>query len=283
MKTLKSFLITSLILGATLFYVSRPPSLTNETYVPIDGGILIAHAGGGHEAGTYSNTKEAMDLAVANGFTYIELDFTQVKNGDWVLMHDWNKTHLRYFSPFPNFPPVLANLLNPIPETAKDFKARKMRFNLTHLTLDDTARWLEHHPNIRIITDVKGDNIEGLQAIKLALGNKTNQIIPQIYSPEEYSAVKSIGYSNIIFTAYRSSMGLNDIVEFCQSHDLFALTIPKGWLSENTLKSLSSIQTPLFTHTVNAPNNLNAYKQNGVDGFYTDYLTPISSREKSPL
>lgn len=60
---------------------------------------LIAHAGGGLEAGMYSNSLEALNRSARSGHSLIEVDFSATKSGELVLIHDWGRTYKQYFEP----------------------------------------------------------------------------------------------------------------------------------------------------------------------------------------
>ncbi|MEL8056070.1 MAG: hypothetical protein AAGK66_07945 [Pseudomonadota bacterium] len=260
------------ILG--LLYSLLPPGKPSATFTPLKTDFLIGHAGGGLEVGTYSNSLEAMTLSAKNGLRYIEVDLLQVRNGDWVLIHDWGKTHSRYFSAFPRFPAQLKLRQLIVPESAAAFKAKAMRYDLTPLTLDDLIIWMRANPDIAIITDIKGPNLEGLKAIKEALQGQVSQIIPQIYTADEYEPVRVIGFERIIFTAYRSSMSAPDILEFARDTELFAVTVPHVGLAEDSQAWLAAMPVPVLTHTVNDAERAADLMEWGVSGFYTDYLIP---------
>lgn len=129
--------------------------------------------------------------------------------------------------------------------------------NLSATTVSAVAAWMKRHPHVSIVTDMKSGN-EHLPLLKRALG--TERVIPQIYHPDEFSAVKQLGYDKIIFTAYRWKddswrRKINDV-------DLWAVTIPKERWQQS-----KGIKHPVYLHTVNEP-------LAGDFGLYTDCLIP---------
>lgn len=189
------------------------------SYTPADQ-PLVAHAGGGLPDRIYANTLPAMKLARAHGFRWIELDFIQTPDG-LRLGHEAN--------------------------------------DLSATTVSDLLEWLRTEPDVRIVTDFKTSNVEGLALLKAQAGPLQNRFIPQIYSPTEYRPVVGMGYAAPIFTAYRSwwlgwQRAVNDL-------PVRAVTIP---YDRRILAHL--IDHPVFLHTVNFP-------VEGV-GLYTDCLIP---------
>ena len=122
--------------------------------------------------------------------------------------------------------------------------------------LADVAAWFAAHPDAVLVTDLKDGN-RRLPLVAEAFG--TARVIPQIYDPSEYAAVRAMGFDRIIFTAYR--MPSDDWRGAVNALDLWAVTIPK-----ERAELAEGLRHPVFLHTVNEP----------MPGFglYTDCLIP---------
>lgn len=181
---------------------------------------LIAHAGGGLPDATYTNSREALDLSARHGFSLIEIDFI-MEEGVLRIGHD----------------------------------SRRM----SELTIAQLNSWLDAHPGVLIVTDVKTDNVEGLAALKGAVGPRINRFVPQIYAPSEYQPVVAMGYPAPILTIYR--IGDSGWQEAANRLPLRAVTMP---LDRRELAK--GLNKPVYLHTVNEP----------MEGFglYTDCLIP---------
>ncbi len=57
----------------------------------------IAHAGGGINGITYTNSYEALDLNYGLGFRYFEIDFTYTTDQKLICLHDWKKAFKTVF------------------------------------------------------------------------------------------------------------------------------------------------------------------------------------------
>lgn len=156
----------------------------------------------------------------------------------------------------------------------KEFKNHKTFQDLTLFDMDMLSEWLKKHRDVHIITDVKKDNIKLHTLIKEKYSVIQKQIIPQIYSPEEFDEVKSLGYDNIILTLYNLNMDDNEIIRFATENSLFAVTINKerGFSTLPSLLKEKGIRT--YVHTINTLDIVEKLKENGVFGFYTDYFEP---------
>lgn len=199
--------------------VSRRPTQGCSRYTPADG-PLMAHAGGGLPSRFYANNRAALDLAARHGFKFIELDFME-RDGRFIIGHDG------------------------MPES--------------DMTPADLMLWMDAHPRISIVTDFKTDNLNGLARLRAIAGPRVDRLIPQIYSPAEYSAVRRLGYGAPILTVYR--IGDDGWQEAANALPLRAVTIPyeRRHLSKG-------VKHPVFLHTVNKP--VAGY------GLYTDCLIP---------
>ncbi len=185
-------------------------------------GPLVAHAGGGTPDAVYRNDRVALDLADRHGFKVIELDFME-KGGRLALGHG--------------------------------------NAQASPLTLEELLDWLDRHPGISIITDIKTDNLNGLKLLKAAAGRRIDRFIPQIYSTVEFAPVVALGYPAPILTIYRLQPGKDEWIPAANALPLRAVTMP---VKRRALAG--RIEHPVYLHTVNQP--MPGY------GLYTDCLIP---------
>ena len=240
--------------------------------------VLIAHAGGGIGEHVYTNSLEAMDRSAELGFKFIELDFMQLKNGDVILLHDWGGTYKNNFAQGQEI--KYDGLVKSVdwPKSGAEFSREKMLNGLTPMDLDALIDWMKNHPDVFIITDVKSERIPGLRKIRDFAGDLAPRFIAQIFAPDQYEPARALGFENIILTVFMLGeplrISVEDLGDFCRKNDLFALTMPDSWFAEDTFERLGTIHTPLFLHTTNGEKRAEHFFSAGVQGLYTDYLTP---------
>ncbi len=243
-------------------------------FIRFTDGDLIAHAGGGIEDLIYSNSLEALNLAVKNGFRYIEIDFLNTRNGDLVLLHDWKDGYMSLFSSAPgagkNAPPRRRKPT----KTAAEFKSLVMTRGLTQMDIKDLIQWMSDNPTIHIVTDIKADNLKNLRKIRDLSGDVRPRFIPQIHELKNHQKVKALGFEKIILTTYRNKLPAETLGEFCRDNPLFALTMPHARIENDTFERLGDINTPVFVHTINSPEQAAEFIGKGVSGVYTDFLYP---------
>jgi glycerophosphoryl diester phosphodiesterase len=245
-------------------------------YRPAPPGLmLIAHAGGGLPQGTYTNAVEAFDLAHANGFRLFEADFARTSDGTIVLIHDWDATYARHFGAVPLGIAVPTLRLSGWRPDHAGFMASRMRGGLTPMDLDALLDWMRRHPDARVVTDVKDDNLPILAAIAAAAPHLRDAFIPQIYAADQFDPVRRLGFRDVILTLYRSSMTDDEVVAFARGAQPWGVTMPQARaLSGRLVERLAEVGIRVAVHTINAPEESEAMQRRGVGLIYTDYLLP---------
>jgi len=271
---LAAFIGVKSLTGKTADLVSTEPSGPVLTHLQSDM-TFISHAGAGLPAGAYSNSLQALELGLAKTPDYIEIDFSWTADGKLVLLHDW---HLELDAWFDL--PLTYNIKRKfaggyLPMTEAEFLALNMRSDLTQMNLDDLMTWLKGHPELQIMTDIKSENIAALTMIATEYPEMVDQLVPQIYSFEQFDQARDLGYRDIVFTGYRSPATIPEIIDFASTHDVLAITLPQGRLTVAGLAEFEKVETPIWTHTVNSPITAGWLQRAGVDGVYTDFMTPF--------
>tara|TARA_B100001540_G_scaffold100155_1_gene90119 strand:- start:1261 stop:2106 length:846 start_codon:yes stop_codon:yes gene_type:complete len=217
----------------------------------IDDLPIIAHAGGGYNNLTYTNSIDSLNYNKDN-YKLFELDFFLTNDGKLVCSHDWHV----YLETIAKFEAYI--------KTNKEYK---------HCTYKSLKKWLNENPKKKIVTDFKNKNLSGLKFIAKNFDNYAEQFIPQIYTPSEYKRVKKIGYKDIIWTLYRYEKNNKKIIKFAKKMNLYAITMPKiraqselpVLLKENRIKS--------YVHTVNSMKEYFIYKDYfKIDQIYSDWI-----------
>lgn len=225
--------------------------------------LMIAHAGGGYEGVAYSNSIEALDQSHREGFRYIEMDFSWTTDGQLVCLHDWDKTYKKIFKHKTKNPLTLAQFEQRVADHP----------SFRSCTLSTLIDWLTDKPQVRIVTDIKDDNLKGIAHIIAQHPEIKPQLIPQFYQPEEYHVLKKKGFKDLIWILYQYKGSKQSVLEHAQSMDLFAVSMRSRQAKSRTLQNLRK-QHRIFVYTINKKRTLlRLSDQYGVTGFYTDFLT----------
>ena len=107
--------------------------------------LRIAHAGGGLGERTYTNSYEALDTNIKNGFKYFELDFVFTSDSRLVCLHDWERSFSRIFGLEIKHRLSLEQFEHLADENEE----------FTNCTLEGLADWMRNNPSTFIVTDVK--------------------------------------------------------------------------------------------------------------------------------
>lgn len=279
--------------------------------------MLIAHAGGSVKDKKLTNSLQALNANVEKGYVLFEVDFEWTSDNRLVLIHDWDYTLFRLFclknilmsdindniisavpygikqqfaellscNRIPDFSSDIINELRNyilrtynLKPTYKEFMQLKMKDNLKQLDVDELMNWMSKNKDKSVVTDVKNSNLKALAFIAKKYPQIISQIIPQIYSFDEYAKVKSLGYKKIILTLYKMyDPKIHDkIIKFALENCLFAITMPKDVAVNTKLASkLIDNNVNVYVHTVNAVDEFHLLKKLGIKGVYTDDLVPI--------
>jgi glycerophosphoryl diester phosphodiesterase len=223
----------------------------------------IRHAGGVTPDGTAdTNALEAIDQSYADGDYFLELDFSWTSDDEMVCIHDW---HSRFSE----------SIRDGSPLTLAEFEEIKIFGTYQVMTLPSLTLWLEEHPEVRIVTDIKYRSVQGLAKIAGEYPHLIDRFIPQIYSFDEYGPVREQGYRDIILTLY--AMSYEDktncplLVDFALEHPLFAFTFDKTLANVRYVAGLMDAGIRLYTHTVNDADEIKDQLAMGITGVYSDY------------
>lgn len=251
----------------------------SDPYVWAEKNILVAHALGGVNGKTYSNSLEAFEYNYLHGQRVFEVDLTLTSDGDLVAKHDWSKS-------------VGDMLQQDIPSdkvdkplTLNEFKNMKIYREYTPLTFEDIIGLMKKYNDAYIITDTKDmqDDIVKKQFKNIVnTANKVDpkildRIIPQIYNEDMLKGIKAVyNFKSIIYTLYQTRSSDDEVVKFATENGIRVVTMGEYRYSKEFEDKLSKNNIYTYIHTINDVNLVNKYLKQGVSGFYTDFLLPES-------
>lgn len=265
MKRLGKYIFVHFILLLSLFVAGwklLPPFFPNSGFVP----CRVAHAGGGIDGFTYTNSYKALDVNRAKGFRYFEIDFSFTSDGQMVCLHDWESSFAKQFG---------YTLQQPL--TYKEFAEHARIINYRPCTLDGLSDWMKANSDAKIVTDVKERNMEGLKLVLNVLPDAKRRVIPQIYTPNEFRPAKDMGFEQIIWTLYRYTGNTESVLAWVETFEgPLAVTMPKKRAGTNLPAMLAQRGIPTYVHTVNDDREALKFMQtNKVTEIYTDFLHPL--------
>ena len=232
---------------------------------------FIAHGGGFIEGYYTTNSVEAVLKSIADGYTLIELDMCYSRDDKIIMIHDWERTVRHYFgNPFARRP------------SEREFEQLLVNGRFQTLTFNRLVRILDEAEDVRIVTDVKGDNIKVLTMIAEQYPDYMDRMIPQIYSYEEYDIVKELGYDDIILTLYAMpEIDYDELLRFIRSHDLFAVAVGDShdYTFGNLMAMLAGDGALVYYHPANDFETAIEAMEQGAYGVYAGKIVPADFEE----
>lgn len=224
----------------------------------------VAHAGGGINGKTYTNSYDALNFNIKKGFRYFELDFSFTEDEKLVCLHDWTHSFQRSFGFSTDKKVTLAEF--------KKLVAEKSEFE--KCTLDGLSVWLQENPGAYIVTDVKDDNYKALQIIAAEIPDSARRVIPQVYDPINFNKIKQLGYEQMIWTLYRYLGDVESVLEWVDTFETpVAVTMPRQRVTTSLPLELQKKGVPTYVHTVNSRKEKKyLLEQMHVSEIYTDFL-----------
>lgn len=227
----------------------------------------VIHAGGRYlcadgKVRSYTNSAEALVNAYRTGERVVEFDLTTTTDGHWVCIHDW----LNDFS---------ETIQNGEALSLAEWMNTELRGSLTPMCVESLVGFLREHPDLYIVTDVKGDEVAAIQALAQIGPDVKDRFIIQIYKESEYDPVKECGFPNIIYTLYNldkaDKMDFDRLTAFAATHPLVGYTYPLTYFqAEGYHEGMAKTGVPLFVHTVNGTEAQEACYAAGITAVYTD-------------
>lgn len=225
---------------------------------------MIAHAGGGYDGVAYTNSIDALNGSYQSGFRYFEIDFSWSSDGQLVCLHDWQKTFKKLFG----FKTKKALSLEQFTQLVENHPYYRP------CTLESLAVWLLNKPDVKIITDIKHENLKGIALIVEKYPAIKAQLIPQFYQPEEYQQLKDMGFGQLTWILYQYKGSKQSVVELSQQMELLAVSMRARQAKSRVFQQLLKNHS-IFVYTINDVKSMRKLAEKyRVSGFYTDFLLP---------
>ena len=228
---------------------------------------LIAHALGGVEESTYTNSKEAFIENYQKGQRVFEVDLIFTSDDVLVCKHDWDA----YEQPL----------------TKEAFLNTPVDGKYTPITFSGLLELLHSHPDAYIVTDTKSFKAPEVTKTFQYILTETekvdskilNRIIPQIYIERMLGYIDQIyPFNSYIYTLYKSHANNERVLEFAVQNGIEVITLPAKKVPEEYphvfFNTADAEEVRIFVHTINVLERLREFKEIGASGVYTDFIVP---------
>ena len=228
---------------------------------------MIAHAGGGIDGKSYSNSYESLDLAYRNGIRIFEVDIYTTVDGYYVLSHDALVSTMTY----------------------EQFMTKKVYGRYTPMNLSDVVDVMKSHKYAYIIPDIKqynkGDVLLSIyqELFNYTGGNKnvSNRIIGTFKRVDMLEYVSKYVDFDIKILYYRNTVKQEQVintyekfVEYCLKNDIHNVVLSTLQFSANTANKLNNKKLNVIVYTIDNKSIFEQYIFRGADGIMTNFLVP---------
>lgn len=274
----KLFYNLLLILGIVLLALSWLPETPKSEEDGFRAHRMVAHAMGGIEGLTYTNTYDAFLVNYDQGFRVFEVDLLLSSEGRLVARHEWGESFTRQLGQEDE---LAADRQGAVLSYA-EFKAAKIQGVYEPLDWDDVLELMEQYPDVYIVTDTKQSSPDEIQQIFTQIVDEAKakdpellkRVVPQIYNREMLEPVQSIyPFDSVIFTLYQTHDTDDEVVAFAADKHLAAVTMSDTRANAQLIQELNRIGVLSYIHTINDLKTIAKFKRMGAYGFYTDFLT----------
>ena len=151
----------------------------------IDGQHYIAHAGGSIDGHTYTNSREAVEHAIACGITYIELDLGLTSDHELVAVHDWGA-----------FNEMTTGIYDTTALTLDEFRERKIYDRYTPLAFADIDSIWEANPGLVLVTD----KISDPAIIGKYFHHMKERVVVECFRGSDFLALREAGFLEVMLS-----------------------------------------------------------------------------------
>lgn len=239
---------------------------------------MVAHAMGGIEGLTYTNSYDAFKANYEKGFRVFEVDLLLSSEGKLVARHEWGESFTQQLGQQDK----LAADRQGAVLTHAEFKAAKIQGVYEPLDWTDVLELMERYPDVYIVTDTKQSTSGEIQRIFTQIVDEARaknpelleRIVPQIYNRAMWEPVERIyPFNSVIFTLYQTHETDEEVVAFAKDKELAAITMSDIRANAGLIRELNRVGIPSYIHTINDSETMTKFKKMGAYGFYTDFLT----------
>ncbi|OXM14448.1 phosphatidylinositol-specific phospholipase C/glycerophosphodiester phosphodiesterase family protein [Paenibacillus herberti] len=231
---------------------------------------FIAHAMGGIDGSSNTNSYEAFITSYNRGYRLFEADLLQTTDGMLIARHDWSQ----------KLQPGLLDQSGAV-LTSLQLESSLIMGKYQPLVWNDILQLMQKYPDFNLIIDTKANSKKRIQQQFEFLVNEAHRtdpsllerIIPEIFSPEMYAIIMKIHpFPNKIYSLYKSGDSAASIVKFVKDNHISVVAMPtyRVFINPNLVQSLNELGVRSYVHTVNSPKIMTILRSFGVHGFYTD-------------
>ncbi|HXH75490.1 MAG TPA: glycerophosphodiester phosphodiesterase family protein [Bacteriovoracaceae bacterium] len=217
--------------------------------------FFIAHGGGGLDSYAYTNSVEAVEYSIKQGYRLIEIDLAVTTDGKIVGVHDW-----AHFNKITGYVDLGDKALS-----FKEVKSRKIHGSYTPITFIEIEKIFSSNPDLVLVTD----KINDFQALTSTF-SFLDRMVVEIFSLADYELAIKEGILHPMLSA-----GENEFKgTFIKDKGVKMLAVHSGLLNKfpELLQSFQQEGMCIFAFSSNEDDFIKKnLKGNKATAFYTDF------------
>jgi len=235
---------------------------------------LIAHALGDIDNFTYTNSYEALEESIKEGYKLIEADIILTSDNQLVLRHDWGVGSYLHLNQ--NYSENGSGFYIP---TLEEFKNSPIHNQYTPMTFVDLLNYMKTHKDFYVVTDTKYLTPEEYLPEFELIVKEINKVDPrllerfiiQFYNQEMYyNLSQNFPFKEYLFNIYAVDITNEEIIRFMTNNQLKYLTLYEGRITQQFIDELTNQGIFTLTCTINDLIKVSDYLYIGLNGIYTD-------------
>lgn len=238
---------------------------------------MVAHAMGGIDELTYTNSYEAFVVNYEKGLRVFEVDLLLSSDNKLVARHEWGQV----FTQMLGQQETIEEERQEAVWSHNEFKEAKIQGEYEPLDWADIVELMVLYPDVYIVTDTKQTTPEEIQEIFTQIVEQTKdrqpelleRVVPQIYNRDMWEPVQAIyPFDSVIFTLYQTYETDKEVVQFAKEKQITAITMSETRANAGLIADLKRVGVVSYVHTINDPDLIAKFQRMGAYGFYTDFL-----------
>ncbi|WP_310830414.1 phosphatidylinositol-specific phospholipase C/glycerophosphodiester phosphodiesterase family protein [Paenibacillus pedocola] len=238
---------------------------------------IIAHAMGGINGHTYTNTLDAFVANYEQGSRLFETDLLLTTDNKLIARHEWTGNMSKLLGQLDVLPAAKQGTVLSYNEVM-DTPILEL---YSPLDIDKIMDLMIAYPDAYIVTDTKEHDPELVtrqfrlivEAAERKDPSLLERIVPQIYSRDMLDVVNKVyAFPEVIYTLYQSQDSDEQVLAFVKDTGV-EITMPVTRASKSFVRKLKRAGARVYVHTLNDEQEITKLSRMGVDGFYTDFIS----------
>lgn len=231
---------------------------------------LIAHATGGIEKNTYTNSLNAFEYNYEEGHRLFEIDIEITNDNKLVARHGWEDD--------------LGQGLNG-KVSYDEFMTTLYYGEYTPMDFDMIINLMKKYQDAYVILDGKVESTKDVERLYKAIAkslegidkNISDRLIPQMFYKTDLEVIRKYGFHDVIYVVGREDYSAESLAEYCDENDIRVVSLSKGRTTLELVEVLKDKDVYVYMYTLNDLEEMEYYSSIGVHGFFTDFISELES------